>query len=63
MFIGNAYAPELQKFKVCVIVSADKKDKTEQDIVESHLRRELRALGYVMIVDEKYDWDIRYKMS
>ena len=56
-FIGNAYAPDEQKFKVYVCLNTDDEDKTERDIIESHLKRELRALGDVVIVDEKGDWE------
>jgi hypothetical protein len=63
IFIGNAYAPDEQKFKVCVLVSAPKEDKTEEDIIESHLKRELRALGDVVMVDEKDDWQFLIKVS
>ena len=59
----NAYAPEIHKFKVCVGVSAPEADKTEGDIIESHLKRELRALGDVVIVDEKDDWQFRIRVS
>ena len=59
----NAYAPEIHKFKVCVGVSAPEVDKTEGDIIESHLKRELRALGDVVIVDEKDDWQFRIRVS
>lgn len=62
-FLGNAYAPDEQKFKVCVVVSAPEEDKTEEDIIESHLKRELRALGDVVIVDEKDDWQFRITVS
>ena len=34
----------------------DKEDKTEKMIIESHLKRELRALGNVVIVDKEDDW-------
>ena len=63
VFIGNAYAPDEQKFKVYVHVSADKEDKAEADIIESHLKRELRALGDVVIVDEEEDWQFRILVS
>lgn len=59
IFVGSAYAPDEQKFKVCVLVSAPEEDKTEKDIIESHLKRELRALGDVIIVDGKDDWQFR----
>lgn len=62
-FIGNAYAPDVKKFKVCVFVSAPEEDKTEKDIIESHLKRELRALGDVVIVDEEDDWQFHIKVS
>ena len=62
-FIGNAYAPDVKKFNVFVIVSAPEEDKTEEDIIESHLKRELRALGDVVIVDEKDDWQFRITVS
>ena len=62
-FISNAYAPDVEKFKVCVLVSAPEEDKTEKDIIESHLKRELRALGDVIIVDEKDDWQFRIRVG
>lgn len=63
IFVGIAYAPDKKKFKVCVIVSAEKEDKIEADIIESHLKRELRALGDVVIVDEKDDWQFRISVA
>ena len=63
IFVGSAYAPDEPKFKVCVFVSAPEKDKTEEDIIESHLKRELRALGDVIIVDGKDDWQFRITIS
>ena len=33
------------------------------DIIESHLKRELRALGDVVIVDQKDDWQFRITVS
>ena len=63
MFTNNAYAPDIHKFKVCVGVSAPEVDKTEEDIIESHLKRELRALGDVVIVDEKDNWQFRIRVS
>lgn len=59
VFIGKSYAPEPQKFKVFVKVYAEKEDETERIIVESHLKRELRALGVVVIVGEHDDWEWR----
>ena len=56
IFVGNAYAPDVPKLKVCVLVDEDKEDKTEQMTIESHLKRELRALGNVVIVDKEDDW-------
>lgn len=60
VFIGSAYAPEPKKYKVWVNVHAGDEDKIEQDIVESHLKRELRALGNIVIVDinDEWDWNI-----
>ena len=59
IFIGNSYAPDVRKFKVCVFVDADKEDRIEQEqmTIESHLKRELRALGNVVIVDKEDDWE------
>ena len=57
-FIGNTHAPDEQKFKVCVYVPTDEEAKTEQIIIESHLKRELRALGHVDIVDNTNTWDV-----
>ncbi len=60
VFIGNAYAPEPKKYKVWINIRAGDEDKIEQDIVESHLKRELRALGNIVIVDinDEWDWNI-----
>lgn len=63
VFIPTTYAPEPQKFKVCVKVDADKEDETEKMIIESHLKRELRALGDVLIVREQDDWQWRFQIS
>lgn len=63
VFIGKSYAPEPQKFKVFVKVYAEKEDETERNIVESHLKRELRALGDVVIVGEHDDWQWRFQIS
>lgn len=62
VFIGNAYAPDEQKFKVRVVVSTSEADKTEHRIIDSHIKRELRALGDVEIVDEKIIGDIGSKL-
>ena len=64
-FIGNAYAPDEQKFKVYVEVMRNEPDeeKTENDIIETHLKRELRDLGDVKIVDEMDDWQFRIKVA
>ena len=35
------------------MVVANDEDKTEQNIIESHLKRECRALGNIIVVDEK----------
>ncbi|MDE0316568.1 MAG: hypothetical protein OXM61_16910 [Candidatus Poribacteria bacterium] len=61
IFVGNAYAPDVQKFKVYVGIKRDVPDeeKTEKDIVETHLKRELRALGDVKIVNFEDDWQFR----
>ena len=63
VFIGNAYAPEPKTFKVYVYVYAEKEDKIEQDIIESHLKRELRALGDVVIVGQNDDWKWRFSVN
>ena len=63
IFVGNAYAPDDQKLKVCVFVTEDKDNKTEQSIIESHLKRELRALGDVVIVDKEDDWESRIMIN
>ncbi len=57
LFIGSANAPEPKKYKVWVYVKAGDEDKIERDIVESHLKRELRALGNIVIVDMNDEWD------
>ncbi len=59
VFIGKSYAPESQKFKVYVDVRVEEDDQTERDIIESHFKRELRALGDVLIVGEHADWEWR----
>lgn len=63
LFITDAYAPEPVKFKVYVDVYANKEDKLEADIIESHLKRELRALGNVIIVTEDADWKYRISVA
>ena len=57
IFVGNAYAPDEQKFKVCVVVDENDEDKTEIQIIRSHMKRELRILGDVEIVDVKGNWE------
>ena len=37
----------------------NEEDKIERQIIESHLKRELRALGDVQIVDKDNDWKFR----
>ena len=59
MCVDSAYAPEPQKFKIYVSVSAEKEDETERNIIESHVKRELRLLGNVVIVSKDDDWEIR----
>ena len=63
--IGNAYAPDEQKFKVCVDMNINPREeyRTQQRIIESHLKRELRALGDVEIVDTEDDWQFRIAIS
>lgn len=63
IFVGNTYAPDVEEFKVCVVVDSEKEDKIEANIIESHLKRELRALGDVVIVDEAADWQWRIKIG
>ena len=57
IFVGNAYAPDEHKFKVCVVVDENDEDKTEIQIIRSHMKRELRILGDVEIVDVKGNWE------
>jgi hypothetical protein len=47
------------RFKVCVNVEAEDDDKMEGQIIGSHLKRELRALGDVDIVMADDDWEFR----
>lgn len=54
--IDNVYAPVIQNFKVFVSVDTPEEDKTEKLIIESHIKRELRVLGDVSIVDLDDDW-------
>ena len=54
--IGNVYAPVIQNFKVFVRVGTEDENKMEKQIIESHIKRELRALGDVIIVDFDDDW-------
>lgn len=61
--IGTSYAPDTPKFKVYVDVSSEEDDKTEANILESHLKKELRALGDVVIVDKTGDWQFRIMVS
>ncbi len=64
IFVGNAYAPDVQKFKVYVHVSTpEEEDKTEKQIIEVTLKRELRALGNVEIVDGDDDWVCRIMIN
>ena len=49
-FIGNAYAPDEQKFKVYVNVTCD--NTGTKSLFESHIKRELRALQDVDIISE-----------
>ena len=63
IFVGNAYAPDEQELKIYVNVSANEDDQIEKDIIESHIKRELRALGNIDIVDEKDYWLFRIEIS
>lgn len=61
--IDNVYAPAIQNFKVFVHVDTPEEDKTEKLIIESHIKRELRALGDVAIVDLDDDWQFSILIS
>lgn len=47
-FIGNAHAPEVEKFKIYVSVTC--KDKNTKSLLESYIKRELRSLQDVIIM-------------
>lgn len=49
VFIGNAYAPDEQKFKVCLSITCD--DDDTESFIKSYIRRELRGLRDVEIVN------------
>ena len=60
MFIGQAENEEKnQNVKVYIFVAPDKDEETTIRIIESHLKRELRILGDVEIVDFDDDWKFR----
>ena len=48
-FIGNAYAPDQQKIKVCLSVTCN--DDDTESFIKSYIRRELRGLRDVEIVN------------
>ena len=49
-FIGNAHAPDVQKFNVYVNVKCD--DVNTKSLFERHIKRQLRALMDVNIISE-----------
>ena len=49
IFVGNAYAPDVQKFKVGVSVKCD--NKTTKGLIESNIKRELQQLQDVAIIN------------
>ncbi len=49
IFIGNAYAPDEQKFKVCLFITCN--DADTESFIKSYIRRELRGLRDVEIVN------------
>ena len=53
----------MKNFKVYVSVFTEEKDKMEGEIIESHIKRELRALGDVEIVGFKDDWRFRIRIT
>ena len=61
LFVGQAADEDLkdQKVKVYVFVVANNDEVTNRHIIESHLKRELRMLGNVEIVDFEDDWTFR----
>jgi hypothetical protein len=52
--VGNTYAPEQSKFSVGVDVTCD--DENTKVFIESHIKRELRALQDVNIVSYEDAW-------
>ena len=62
-FIGNAYSPDEQKFKVFVFVSTPEEDNTEKLTIDKHIKRELRAIGDVDLVDYDDDWEFLFLLS
>lgn len=50
------------RFKVYVDVSGDENANQAINIVESHLKRELRLLGDVDVVERDDDWEFIYKV-
>lgn len=57
--INSAYAPDKQKFKVFVSVYTKNEDNLEKQIIDSHIKRELRSLEDVEIVKIEDDWKLR----
>ena len=58
VFIGNAYAPDIQKFKVCINVLAGEKSKADGKFIERNIKSELGDLGDIDIVEDILDdWE------
>ncbi len=47
IFVGNAYAPDVDKFVIAVHVECS--DKITKDLIESYIKRELRSFSDVKI--------------
>lgn len=64
-FIGNTYAPDVQKFKVAVNVEITNKEDSiiSEDEIRSYINRELRSLNDVKIVANDYPGIWKYGIS
>ena len=64
-FIGNAYAPDVQKFKVSVSVGINKNSESEisKAAIQSYINRELRSLKDVQIVADDYPGIWKYNID
>ena len=64
VFLPLTLASQTQhRIKIYVYVETQDDDKTEQQIIESHLKRELRALGDIDIVTAEDHWLFRIRVK